>query len=400
MNRAEDHLPFLDGIRGIAILAVFLFHALGIAFGMDQLPWKGLVRDFHASGSFLLLYPLSYGFVGVASFFVVSGFCIHLSHQRNREQGWGGFFHRRFFRIYPPYLLAIGLFFFVPPWGSFTVDSFPRVAQLVSHVFAFHNVDQRTISGINPSFWSIAVELQLYAIYPWLIYLTNRLGWRKGLMIVGGIELLIRTASAVHGSFSDHALPGFITASPFAHWLSWSLGAYLAECYLKGKESRLFSSRFEIVAVVSVLLPLFKPTAPYTFLAFAWLTSIALDRLIRGKWSAPGLKSGLSQTLWSHLSFLGVVSYGFYLLHQPLLGLTNRALHAVFPEHSVHSLVRYAICMGWYPLILLLSVLFWKYVEQPSIRLGRWVWERAKAPCKPIGSTSDPIDAQSLNSRI
>ena len=104
-------------------MAVFLYHSLGVSFGFDKLPWDGLYRNFDTSKSFLALYPLTYGWSGVSVFFVVSGFCIHLSHQRNKEKGWLSFANSRFFRIYPPYILAILLFSFVWPWGALKIDS-------------------------------------------------------------------------------------------------------------------------------------------------------------------------------------------------------------------------------------------------------------------------------------
>lgn len=107
-----QHYPFLDGIRGIAILWVFLFHSLGASYGWDHFPWNGLFRSFDEPRSLVVLFPLSLGGLGVAIFFAVSGFCIHLSHLRNREKGWTYFFYRRFFRIYPAYLVAILIFFF------------------------------------------------------------------------------------------------------------------------------------------------------------------------------------------------------------------------------------------------------------------------------------------------
>jgi peptidoglycan/LPS O-acetylase OafA/YrhL len=210
--------------------------------------------------------------------------------------------------------------------------------------------------------------------------LTARLGWRKGLMIVGVVEILIRAVSSIHGISSDEPLPRFITVSPFAYWLSWSLGAYLSECFLTGRTSRLFLARFEVVAVVSFLLPLFKPTDPFTFLSFSWLTAIAIDRFVTGRWSAPEVcVGGILRACWSHLSFLGIVSYSFYLFHQPIIGLTGRALGKFFPETFVHPLIKYAICMTWYPFILILSFIIYRLVEQPSIRLGKLAWDKVKS---------------------
>ena len=114
MTLTKPYVPALDAIRGAAILAVFLFHSLGVSFGFDKLPWNGLFRDFaNASKSFLLLYPLTYGSAGVAIFFVVSGFCIHLSFSKGSDKRWASFANRRLFRIYPPYLFALLIFFFV-----------------------------------------------------------------------------------------------------------------------------------------------------------------------------------------------------------------------------------------------------------------------------------------------
>jgi peptidoglycan/LPS O-acetylase OafA/YrhL len=378
MNHDKIHFTFLDGIRGIAILAVFLFHSLGISYGFDNLPWSGMFRDFDVTSSFLLLYPLTYGSAGVAIFFVVSGFCIHLSYQRNKDKGWFFFFNRRFFRIYPPYLLSVFVFFFLWPWGDFDVNSLERIAQLGSHVLSIHNLDDRYFFGINPSFWSIAVEIQLYLIYPLLILLISRFGWRKSLIIVGVMEVAIRLSAVVSAIYSTEGLPRFLTASPFAYWLSWSLGAYLAECFLEGRTSRLFAARFEIIAVISFLIPLFKPTEPFMFLSFSWLTAIAIDRMISGRWSLAVVNGGIVGACWTHLHLLGSVSYSFYLFHQPIIGLTNRGLRLVFPSTFVDPLLLFALCVAWYPFIFFLSLSIHRLIEQPSIILGKVIWEKTK----------------------
>lgn len=374
MNLNKGHLPFLDGIRGLAILAVFLFHALGASFGFDELEWHGLFPEFNTSASFLALFPLSYGWAGVAIFFVVSGFCIHLSHQKCKERGWGYFTNRRFYRIFPPYLLALALFFFVWPWGSngHNVDG---VKQWVFHFFTIHNLSSETYFGINPSFWSIAVEVQLYAIYPLLLLFTGRSGWKRALVLVGAVELLIRGAAAVNGLVSEQPLPMLLLGSPFAFWLSWTLGAYLCECYLNDRTSRLFSLRFDLLLVLAFAIPLFKLTAPFKFFAFALLTATAVERLMTGKWKLPS--NLYFNKIWAHLGILGTLSYSFYLLHQPILGTTHQILEQLNGSPA-HPLVIFAACMLWYPLILGLSQLFFRWVEMPSIALGRFMWKRGQ----------------------
>lgn len=82
-----ERILFLDYIRAVAILLVVAFHSLDPSFGLIHLEWgRGWWMDFgHVSLSFLALLPVSFGWAGVAIFFVVSGFCIHLSHERSRQ---------------------------------------------------------------------------------------------------------------------------------------------------------------------------------------------------------------------------------------------------------------------------------------------------------------------------
>src|SRR5580692_6160997 len=105
MNGSKKHLELLDYVRAVAIISVLLFHTLSSNFGYGDLPWHGWVRGFSVPSSFLYLLPFSFGQVGVAIFFVVSGFCIHLSFQQQGKD-WRSFWIRRFWRIYPAYFAA------------------------------------------------------------------------------------------------------------------------------------------------------------------------------------------------------------------------------------------------------------------------------------------------------
>jgi len=68
---------FIDLLRGLAILLALVFHALGTAFPAEHLQWgSGLFPDFNVSHSYLLLFPATFGWSGVAIFFAIIGFCI------------------------------------------------------------------------------------------------------------------------------------------------------------------------------------------------------------------------------------------------------------------------------------------------------------------------------------
>jgi len=194
MKHSVQHVDFLDHFRGIAIIAVLLVHTLLIVYGYSELPWNGLFRDIDAPISYLCFLPVSFGSAaGVAIFFVVSGFCIHMSFQK-QGQKWGGFFTRRFFRIYPPYLAALIfsmlLIWAYTPWSAFYSPGFWR--QLLTHLFLIHNSGYFTFTAINVPFWSLAVEAQLYLLYPVLLVLVSKLGWRRTMIILAGCELLLR----------------------------------------------------------------------------------------------------------------------------------------------------------------------------------------------------------------
>src|ERR1700687_2510585 len=154
---SSGHLERIDILRGIAIAAVILCHFYGaVSSGQDYLAYTKFWFDVYARPpSWWLLYPLSFGWTGVALFFVVSGYVIHLSFLRDRHFSWRKYASRRFWRIYPAYAVALigfALWFSVPFWSR----------EFILHAILLHNATDATFFGsINGSFWSLAVECQL-----------------------------------------------------------------------------------------------------------------------------------------------------------------------------------------------------------------------------------------------
>lgn len=363
-----QRVAFLDDIRGFAILAVFMFHALRAAYDQaDLIPWAGWFRDPRLVEPYkLLLVPFNSGSCGVAIFFVVSGFCIHISHSRNQERDpWlKGFFIRRIFRIYPPYLCALLLFSFVYPWRRIEFGSSNDTQNFVSHALLVHNLGDLSIfAGINPSFWSIAVEFQLYLIYPLLFWLAGRSGWQRALIWSGAIEVGMRLI------VSSFDLPRGISYSPFSFALSWGIGAGIADAYIKGKELPLVKHNWIIWAAVAVASAYIWPLTRLEFLLFAIATATFVSRSLNGERLLPAIPG--RELLSRHLHFVGAISYSLYLIHQPLLATVKPILRRLLPDTEIHPVLVFVLCLATWPGVLLLAWIMYRWLEVPPQKWGR-----------------------------
>lgn len=374
MSPAKKHLDLLDYTRAVAIISVVAYHCL-VAIGA-QLYWNGSTRDLNAPFSNLVLLPLNLGSLGVAIFFVVSGFCIHLSFQQQGKK-YSGFFVRRFFRLYPAYLVCLVFFAFAFPKTSLAFSGLATNEswrQFISHLLFMHNFEPGTFFGINASFWSLAVEVQLYLLYPLLLLLVSRFGWKHALIILGTTEVLIHVASQVvlFNTISAHpflaqipkGLLSFVyglSRSPLAWWFSWSLGALIADCYLANKPQPLAAVSPMIWVGCMAVCFLFRPLSEFLFMTGCLLTATILSRLMNNP-----LEINRDRFGWKFLSKVGVCSYSLYLLHQPILFAMPTAW--LNPYGNLAKILFLGI-VGF--AILFLSYLFYIAIEAPGIKLGK-----------------------------
>jgi peptidoglycan/LPS O-acetylase OafA/YrhL len=397
MNQVTKRIEFLDYVRGIAILSVFLFHSLQESFHFSSLAWNSLLRDYSsAPKSFLALLPASFGWAGVSIFFVVSGFCIHLSfHKQGRE--WRSFFIRRFFRIFPPYFFALLLFAAIFSMTTFNLklQLFPGSVgwrQFFAHLFLVHNFDPISYWSINPSFWSIAVEAQLYLLYPVLLMLVAKLGWRRTMVFVAVCELLIDgingVAAGMEGAedFYGFQSPRFIfeiasfvhwfAVSPLGYWFSWSLGAFIADAFLEGQRLPLAKSPIILWATLVAMSYFVRPMSPFFFVLVAVLTATIISKTLSGtlpKVRVPGF-------CLKHLRKTGLWSYSIYLLHQPLVAIFLLSFATFFPATKDYPLLRFSFCMVSWFVIMSLGGVWYRLFELPSIALGKLLIKKQKSP--------------------
>lgn len=166
-SNAMPHLPGLDGLRGLAVIGVLLFHG-GFVWA------KG-------------------GFLGVSTFFTLSGFLITnlLVREWDRADGidLGRFWTRRFRRLLPAALIAIALVGVV--WwrigspeqlGNLRVDMLAALGYVANWRFLTGGQSYADLF-LSPSplqhFWSLAIEEQFYVIFPLFVIVVMKFGGRR-----------------------------------------------------------------------------------------------------------------------------------------------------------------------------------------------------------------------------
>jgi peptidoglycan/LPS O-acetylase OafA/YrhL len=338
----------LEGLRGVAILLVLLFHA-GIP-------------------------GFAGGFVGVDVFFVLSGFLITGLLLREREQhgrvNLRAFYARRARRILPAaaVVLVITLIvaaFMVAPLDlpRFASDAAASALSVGNIRFATQSVGYFSASE-SPSpflhYWSLGVEEQFYLIWPAVLILAARWG-RPAVGVAVALVLVFVTSLVAAIVITDISAPWAFYSLPTRAW-QLALGGVLAAVPL------LSGSRnpnpllagigwLGLLAVVAAGTVLISPDTAYPGVA-AILPTLGTAALI-----ASGTRPGSPGAVLAvaPLRFLGRISFSLYLIHWPILILpaASLTLGAELPLAERLLLCVAAIALAW---------LSWRFVEEPFHR--------------------------------
>ncbi len=145
-----SYIPELQGLRGIAVLSVVLYHC-------------------HPRFEHTWIYkPSLWGWAGVNLFFVLSGFLITsiLLESRNQPRYFRNFYARRALRIWPVYVLVLLVCYLNAPWfiGPSVVDAF-RTAPWWAYLLFLQNLFHLTLPPVIGPTWSLAIEEQYYFLW-------------------------------------------------------------------------------------------------------------------------------------------------------------------------------------------------------------------------------------------
>jgi peptidoglycan/LPS O-acetylase OafA/YrhL len=162
----RGHLPGLDGMRGLAILLVLLFHFVGNTVATNWIE-RAIVG------------VSNYGSYGVELFFVLSGFLITgiLYDARNKPHYFRNFYMRRLLRIFPLYYGVLALVFFIAPlipllrgpMLNYLVDRQSWAWLYAVNIYIAKQGDW-SFSYLE-HFWSLAIEEHFYLFWPLVVFL-------------------------------------------------------------------------------------------------------------------------------------------------------------------------------------------------------------------------------------
>jgi len=303
-----DHKFPIDGLRGIAIGMVVLFHAFG--------RWPNLTPWLTEYASF---WPIKYGHLGVELFFLISGYLIAQSLESSKS-----FFHfsfKRWLRLFPLMLLATclilatsGLLIERPPGSPKWSDALPGL--LFLHPYFFEKFFDVIVQPLEWAYWSLFVEVIFYAIFG-LIYFVRK---KFAVNALAAIFLLAVTYKfgIVNSGMTYSILVLKLIDACFIHF-GWF---YLGSSMYQHNESGKYNFGFFIL-ILSLCIYIKMGTdffgalmCIFIYLLFyAGVTDSLLTKLLSARW----------------LVWAGFISYPLYLIHENALIALTIKVHRTFP---------------------------------------------------------------------
>jgi peptidoglycan/LPS O-acetylase OafA/YrhL len=331
----KERLLELDAFRGIAALAVVLFH---YTTRFEQI--------FSIQGSMPFTVPL--GYFGVNFFFIISGFVILMTVERSATLRQ--FVLSRFSRLYPVYWLAVSLTFWIVYFFPFSQGKVSQGLDIQAPIsLATYLINLTMLQGflkwpnVDGAYWSLAYELGFYIAMATFL-------WRRKLE-----KLYVAAWLALAGQWLFALAPGTI---PHPLHLVLVLNGY---SYLFVAGLALFrlnndwSSRSWWLLLAGCLFSNCLWFWHQGDAAHAWFFAAFIALFILG------LKGHLLFLRWPPFRWLGSISYSLYLIHEVV------GWRLILGFYSIGLVHVYAMPLTIL-LILLIATLMTRLVEQPALR--------------------------------
>ena len=360
-----NQIKKIDILRGLALLAVFLFHSQESLFPNFEVLDYTKNHIFNVTGfrSIILnFWPIGFAWTAVYLFMIISGFLIHLGYLSSKKKfNVLTFYGRRFWRIFPAYLFAL-LFFYIVQNQNGSFFTTEGIRDLLSHIFMVHNLSGKYMYSINPVFWSLAVEVQIYFIYPLILILRRKTGMLNTLMIT----LLLSVLLHLIGIYFNLEPKAVYRKSALMYLFVWCAGAFFAEKFYY--KEKVFPKGIGAIIIGGIVGTVVCKIFSFTHYFMPYFGTLAL--LAFFEWFLTTDRFAGKSRIATAISTIGICSYSIYLIHLPFL---NNML-SFFSPHSFRWL-------SVIPVFIIVSAIaypMYLYIEMPSIKIGKNLMERKK----------------------
>lgn len=353
----QGHLGSLDGLRGLAALAVMIGHSAYIYYDTAD-PTGALLA--------IVNFIRRAGHPVVILFFALSGFVLYIAFFKKPDTPYRIYLLRRIARIYPALLVSLIIATILilatqsqsgrAEFGPWTQTAWPFETDLetfIRNALLIGVLDEDV--SLNPVIWSLVVELRFSIIFVGLALLCRRSRWSLIAVTMGGhlIGRLVLNKMGVSPPFLvGESILGAVALTLF-YLPSFGLGIAAADWMLSHKGQIRIDGWLQIA-----LCGAFVGVAKIINDDLAWCFASTGVVLIA---SLPGPVS--SALILRPVQFLGKISYSLYLIHFPILMATTY----VFTPHI--GLVTSLLLAP--TLSTLAAALMYRYVEVPGINFGK-----------------------------
>ena len=375
--RAEvGDIPVLDGLRGLAVTWVVLFHFVVLRAGDT---WVDALHATPALDAFVRS-----GYLGVDLFFLLSGFLLALPWIAHANAGLpppstAAFYVRRARRILPAYYVQLALLFLVAlplllGRAYWRKDLYVYLWNGVAHGLFLQGTSPLTSGsmGVNGALWTLPIEVQFYLLLPLAMPLFLRaprrtlaaaiaasLAWQwaaaHDLAPLVGLELRL----GAHWHWSEETVRDMLAAQLPAFLGHFALGIFLARAWLARRGARAaMAAPVAGLAGAALLAASIAGWVPLPAEHVRLVPSVALALLFHAAVASRGKLAGLALGR-GPLALAGRISYSAYLCHLPILAVWN---------------TRPSIFGGWLSLpgyalvVFTVSWISWRWIEQPFLR--------------------------------
>jgi peptidoglycan/LPS O-acetylase OafA/YrhL len=285
-----SYIPELQGLRGLAVLAVVFYHCQPRLLGTP------------------VHYASLWGWAGVNLFFVLSGFLITsiLLEARDKPHYFRNFYGRRALRIWPVYVLVLVVVYLSAPWfiGP-TIAQAVKTAPWLAYIFFVQNLFHLALPpAIGPT-WSLAIEEQYYFLWAPIVRFLRR-PWMLAAVLAAALV----------------ASPAFRLAN--LHWMTLTHtlihldGIALGSLLALGLYTLALSRRAWLWIGLAAIVVGFWATATVAG-GTAFLDSslaLAFAGAVLAAIASTGARNPLNAALRrGPLAFYGRISYGLYMIH-------------------------------------------------------------------------------------